>query len=102
MLFAISSNSFVTIGFEFHGNYGDREIPVWTKSSKKVYKTIKADGETLKPKTAFENDDSAYFFTYTIRNMDGVTASDWTVTPYYITEDDTRVTGTTATYEINP
>lgn len=90
------------VGFEFSGNYGSKVIGNTTKEVTKVYKTIIAGEDTLKPSTAFENDDSQYFFTYTIRNMNGNTSSSWKVTPFYVTADGTKVMGTTKTFEYSP
>lgn len=88
------------VGFKFTGMYGTREITAKTKSVTKVYKAVASIGGT--PSQAFGNDDSAYFFTYTVRGMDGTTGSSWTVTPYYITPDGTTVDGTTKDYTITP
>ena len=48
------------------------------------------------------SDDSEYFFTYTIRGMDGTKASTWDVTPYYVTLDGTTVIGKSGTVEYTP
>lgn len=93
------SLDYQSAGFDFSGHYGDKVINT-SKTITKVYRTIVADSKTLTPSEAFENDDSAYFFTYTIRNMDGTTASDWTVTPFFVTADGTKVSGTTGTYNM--
>ena len=88
-------------GFTFTGQYGtDKTINETTKTVTKVYRSVASIGGT--PSQAFENDDSAYFFTYTVRGMDGTTASDWTVTPFFVTPDGTKVTGTTREYEMIP
>ena len=93
---------FESAGFDFSGTYGDSTIDSKSKSIETVYRRITADGETIRPNTAFENDDSAYFVTYTIRNMDGEIPSNWTVTPFYVTADGTKVTGKTATFDVVP
>lgn len=93
------SLDYQSAGFDFSGHYGEKVIDT-SKTVTKVYRTIVADKQTLTPSEAFENDDSAYFFTYTIRNMDGTTASDWTVTPFFVTADGTKVSGTTGTYNM--
>ena len=86
-------------GFKFTGKYGNATITEKTKTVNSVYETIKADGNTLTPSEAFENDDSAYFFTYTVRGMtDASTASTWSVTPFFVTPDGTTVEGTQGTY----
>ena len=88
-------------GFDFTGTYGSKVINT-SKPITKVYKTIKAAGAVLTPSSAFENADSAYFFTYTVRGMDGETQSHWEVTPYFVTPDGTRVTGTTEEKDMFP
>ena len=88
-----------SVGFKFTGDYGAKHIDT-EKSCTKVYKNINADGQTLTPSTAFGNDDSAYFFTYSVRNMDGTTSSTWTATPFYVTPDGTKVYGTTKDYSM--
>lgn len=93
------SLDYQSAGFDFSGHYGDKVINT-SKTITKVYRTIVADSQTLTPSEAFENDDSAYFFTYTVRGMDGTTGSDWTVTPFFVTADGTKVSGTTGTYDM--
>ena len=93
---------FESAGFDFSGTYGESTIDSKSKSIETVYRRITADGVTIRPNTAFDNNDSAYFVTYTIRNMDGVTPSNWTVTPFYVTADGTKVTGKTATFDVVP
>ncbi len=84
-----------SVGFKFSGNYGNRDITEKEREVTKVYKTIKAGGNTMTPGGVFDNDDSAYFVTYTIRNMDGEQTSSWNITPFYVTPDGTKVYGTT-------
>ena len=90
---------YTSVGFKFTGDYGAKHIDT-EKTCTKVYKNINADGQTLTPSTAFDNTDSAYFFTYSVRNMDGTTSSTWTVTPFYVTPDGTKVYGTTKDYSM--
>ncbi len=90
-----------SIGFDFSGTYGDATISSKSKECQTVYNTIIANHERLTPNAAFDNDDSTYFFTYTIRAMDGTTPSTWNVTPFYITKDGTKVTGPSNTFELN-
>ncbi|MBR3174158.1 MAG: glycoside hydrolase family 16 protein [Eubacterium sp.] len=81
-------------GFEFEGQYGDKTISNREKDVDKVYRVIKAGDDSITPNKVFA-DESEYFFTYTIRNMDENTDSSWTVTPFYVTGDGTKVYGTT-------
>ena len=83
-----------TAGFVLEGQYGGRTIRKLEKEVEKVYSTIKADNIVITPNKVFA-DESEYFFTYTIRNMDENTDSSWTVTPFYVTGDGTKVYGTT-------
>ncbi|MBR2213680.1 MAG: InlB B-repeat-containing protein [Eubacterium sp.] len=89
-------------GFIFTGTYAGRVIQEHTKAITKVYKTIKAGGVVENPSTAFGNDDSAYFFTYTVRGMVENATSHWEVTPYFVTPDGTKVLGTQNTKDIVP
>ena len=97
---SIDSLSYQSVGFVFNGTYGDNTINQTTKEVEKVYSKITAANESIIP-TVFSKD-SKYFFTYTIRNMDGSKASTWKVTPYYVTLDGTSVKGTQATAEYTP
>ena len=90
------------VGFEFSGTYGSHTIPVTTKTTGSVYTSITAGEETIYPGTAFENDDSTYFFTYTVRGMNGTTGSHWEVTPFFVTPDGTKVMGTEGTHDMVP
>lgn len=94
------------VGFEFNGTYGNGDnpkvIPTTTKTTGSVYTKITAGGESIVPSEAFENDDSSYFFTYTVRGMNGTTGSHWEVTPFYVTPDGTKVMGQEATHDMVP
>ena len=46
--------------------------------------------------------ESEYFFIYTVRNMDSSIGSSWTVTPYFVTQDGTKVLGETSTFSYTP
>ena len=89
----VDSVNYDKVGFIFTGTYGDKTINKTDKEVTKVYKDIKAAGKNVKP-TVF-SESSTYFFIYTIRNMDGSKASTWSVTPYYVTLDGTKVLGKT-------
>ena len=90
------------IGFKFSGEYNNNPITEKTRTTSTVFEKIKAGGSTVLPgdPTAFDNDDSAYFFTYTIRNIDPDLFStvEFTVTPFYVTPDGTTVEGTAGHY----
>lgn len=86
-----------SVGFAFEGQYGERAIKKQEKEVTKVYKTIKAGNDNITPDNFFA-DESTYFFTYTIRNMDPSISSTWTVTPYYVTGDGTKVYGKTSEF----
>ena len=85
-----------SVGFKFTGTYGNTTITEKTKSVEKLYTSIKADGQTVLPSVF--SDDSAYFFTYTVRGMDPQVDSTWDVTPFYVTLDGTTVEGTSGLY----
>ncbi|MCR5429736.1 MAG: hypothetical protein K6E58_00685 [Eubacterium sp.] len=91
-----------SVGFKFTGTYGDAAITEKTKTVNSVFEKISGDGHEYIPSTAFNNDDSAYFFTYTVRGMtDASTASTWDVTPFFVTPDGTTVEGTANTYPVS-
>ncbi len=99
-LSSLDSMDYQSVGFKFTGTYGAATITEKTKSVEKLYTSIKADGKTVLP-TVF-SDDSTYFFTYTVRGMENAgTNSTWEVTPFYVTQDGTTVTGTTGTFPQN-
>ena len=91
----IDSLNYQKVGFVFTGTYGTKTIEQKDKESTTVYEHLNAGSGAVIASTAFDNTDSKYFFTYTIRNMDASTHSTWTVTPYYVTLDGTKVMGTT-------
>lgn len=94
--------TYQSVGFKFTGTYNGTPIAEHTKTVNSVFETIKADGNTLTPSEAFNNDDSAYFFTYTVRGMtNALTASTWNVTPFYVTPDGTTVEGTAGSYPVH-
>lgn len=93
---SVDSLNYDHVGFKFSGTYGNKTIEEKEKSVTKVYNTINAAGQEVYP--TILSDDSAYFFTYTIRNMDANTGSTWSVTPYYVTLDGKKVYGATRTY----
>ncbi|MCR5430805.1 MAG: family 16 glycosylhydrolase [Eubacterium sp.] len=80
-----------TVGFKFTGTYGNAVITEKTKTTNSLYTKITAAGESILP-SVFSND-SAYFFTYTVRGLDADTDSTWTVKPFIKTADGTEVTG---------
>lgn len=94
----IDSLNYQTVGFVFSGTYGTKEIELKDKESSTVYNKLGAGSGAVTPTNAFENTDSKYFFTYTIRNMDASTHSTWTVTPYYVTLGGIKVMGTTKSF----
>ena len=83
------------IGFKFTGTYGESIISEKTKSCQYVYSKITAAGEDILP-TSY-SDDSAYFFTYVVKNL--AKSSTWKVTPYFVTPDGTTVLGTENSFE---
>lgn len=98
-LSSLDSMDYQSVGFKFTGTYGQTTITEKTKSVEKLYTSIKADGQTILPSVF--SDDSAYFFTYTVRGMDPDTSSTWNVTPFYVTLDGTTVEGTSGVYSHN-
>ena len=97
---SLDSMDYEIVGFAFVGQYKDQNISEKTKTTEKLYTKINADGADVLP-TVF-SDDSSYFFTYTVRGMeDTKTNSSWTVTPFYVTLDGTKVTGKTGSIEKN-
>ena len=97
---SIDSLDYQSAGYIFSGTYGDKTIKQTTKEVEKVYRKITADDKSIVP--SIFSDDSTFFFTYTIRNMDGTKASTWDVTPYYVTLDGTTVIGKSGTVEYTP
>ena len=97
---SIDSIDYDCVGFIFSGTYGDKVIEETDKSVTKVYKSIYAGEQQLSPTTI--SDESEYFFIYTVRNMDSSIGSSWTVTPYFVTLDGTKVLGETSTFSYTP
>ena len=97
---SIDSIDYDCVGFIFSGTYGDKVIEETDKSVTKVYKSIYAGEQQLSPTTI--SDESEYFFIYTVRNMDSSIGSSWTVTPYFVTQDGTKVLGETSTFSYTP
>ena len=94
-----SSLDYQELGFKFSGTYGSKTITEKTRPTSTVFNKINAAGTEQVPWDVFENSDSKYFFTYTIRNIDStVTPLEFTATPFYVTADGTEVTGTTSSY----
>lgn len=85
-----------TVGFKFTGTYGNAVITEKTKTTNSLFTKITAAGESILPSVF--SDDSAFFFTYTVRGMDANTDSTWNVTPFIVTADGTTVEGTEGSY----
>lgn len=83
-------------GFIFSGTYGTNNIAETEKHVTRVYTKIKASGEEMLP--SIFSEDSQYFTAYTIRNMDSTASSTWTVKPFLVTPDGTKVIGTEANF----
>ena len=94
---SIDSLQYQTVGFIFTGIYGNKIISEKDKETYTVYKSINADGNSMKPSVFC--DSSKYFFVYTVRNMNPQIKSSWEVTPYFVTLDGTKVRGTEGGYE---
>ena len=92
----IDSLDYEYCGFIFTGTYGNSIIAEKDKQVTKVYSSIIAGGQSKLP--SIFSDDSKYFFTYTVRNMDPNIGSTWNVTPYFMTLDGTKVIGTSGDY----
>lgn len=92
----IDSLDYEYCGFIFTGTYGNSIIAEKDKQVNKVYSSIIAGGQTRLPSVF--SDDSKYFFTYTVRNMNANVGSTWNVIPYFMTLDGTKVTGTSGDY----
>ncbi|MCR5429610.1 MAG: hypothetical protein K6E58_00055, partial [Eubacterium sp.] len=88
------------VGFIINGTYGDSVITNKKKSVNSVFTKITAAGESILPSVFC--DTSQYFFTYTIRGMNGNSPSTWNIKPYYVTPDGTTVTGKTGKFEYTP
>ena len=88
-----------TVGFKFTGTYGNAVISEKTKTTNSLFTKITAAGESILPSVF--SDDSAYFFTYTVRGLDANTDSTWTVTPFITTADGTTVEGTEGSYPVS-
>ncbi len=88
-----------TVGFKFTGTYGNAAITEKTKTTNSLFTKITAAGESILPSVF--SDDSAYFFTYTVRGLDANTDSTWNVTPFIVTADGTTVEGTEGSYPVS-
>lgn len=97
-LSSVDGIDYEAVGFTFSGTYGEITIPETSKDVTKVYKHIVANNQTLEPSVF--SADSQFFSMWTIRNMDAQIDSTWDVTPYWLTVDGTKVTGTSRHYEI--
>ena len=99
-LSSLDSMNYEEVGFTFTGEYKTSQISTQEKSVTKLYTKITAAGKSIEP--GVFSSDSAYFFTYTVRGMENTKAnSAWTVTPYYVTLDGTKVTGTSGSLSKN-
>lgn len=88
---SIDSLDYREIGFIINGTYGERTITNKQRSVTKLFRRIIADGHTFYPTVI--NTNSKYFYTYTVRDMNPDTDSTWSVTPYAITLDGTKIIG---------
>ncbi len=90
-LSTVDSLDYRQVGFIISGTYGDATISERRIVIKRVYSSIIAAGETVYPNTFSEN--SAYFFTYTVRGMSGSTSSTWNIKSFLVKNDGTTVYG---------
>ncbi len=90
---SIDHLDYIDVGFIINGTYGNSAIVDKKKSVSSVFTGITANGVRITPDVFC--DTSQYFFTYTIRNMDGNTSLTWNIKPYFVTPDGTTVIGTT-------
>lgn len=95
-LSTIDHMDYQAVGFIFSGTYGTKTISEKTKPVTSLFTSLVAANQKVAP-TVFCND-SEYFFTYTVRKLDPETSSTWSVTPYFVTPDGTKVIGITNTY----
>lgn len=87
------------VGFIINGTYGTGTITNKERPVTKLFASIVAANQKVYP-TVFSGD-STYFFVYTVREMDPSLPSSWSITPYWITPDGTKVTGVTNTHTKN-
>ncbi len=85
------------IGFIINATYDGHPIDV-EKTTNKVYKKITAGSIKVEPQ--YYCDTSDYMFAYTVRGMNPTTESTWDITPFFITPDGTKVTGSTRNWEL--
>ncbi len=98
-LSTIDDSDYNKVGFIFTGTYGNATITEKTKECNYVYSSIVAAGVTETASEAFENNDSAYFFTYVVKGMDPeVTSRTFNVKAFYETLDGTTVIGPANNY----
>ncbi len=97
----IDTVKYQSIGFKV--NYGNKEKIYETST---VYRNVYENGETTivasEPKKVFGNNISEYFIAYTVKNIPK-TAFDmeFTVNPFWVTLDGTKVYGTRAVKKVN-
>lgn len=94
-LSTVDNTDYSEVGFIFHGKYKGFSINKITKNTIHLYTAIKAEGASIRPSVF--NEQSKYFFAYTIRGMENASEnSSWSVTPFFVTLDGTKVYGKTA------
>lgn len=94
-LSTLDSTNYQGAGFIINGTYGTGTITNKERAITKLYRSVVAANQKAYP-TVFSAD-SQYFFVYTVRDMDPTLSSSWSITPYWITPDGTKVTGVTNT-----
>ena len=95
-LSSLDNAKYQEAGFIINGHYGTHVFKGLSKPAKTLYKSVKAEDETVLP-TIFSQD-SQYFFTYTVGGFTDFTDLEFNITPYIVTLDGTTVTGAVGTY----
>ncbi len=100
-LSTVDNADYESAGFIISGTYDGHTITNKSRAAKTLYKAVMADGQKKLP-TIF-SPESNYFFTYTVGGLeaDKIAGMTWNVTPYFVTEDGTTVTGAAGTYPVS-
>lgn len=98
-LSSIDKVKYQEAGFIISGHYGEHEFKGYSKPVRTLYQSVLESGEPVYP-TIF-SDDSKYFFTFTVGGFENFDDLEFSITPYIITEDGTKVIGETGVWS-NP
>ncbi len=88
---SVDNLKYLDCGFIINGSYDGHSINNKKKQAAVLYRSINAGGQRVYP-TVFD-DDSKWFFAYTVRGLQAGKEMSWNITPYYVTPDGTTVEG---------